>query len=119
MDEHRTAKHQKVFEKGGTRFLFFCDLSGSLVCTTDAQVNDDLTEAWNKQGKQMFNLCRRCGRWVSDPMYNPETLECVQCSPWEDKPLFCPHCGEKATDDGTFCRRCHARLRYSEALEWR
>ena len=117
MDEHRTAKYQKIFERGGVRYRFFCDLSGALVCTTGIQAKDDITDAWNKKGKPMFNLCQRCGRWISDPMYNPETLECVQCSPGEEEPIFCSHCGEKVADDGVFCHRCHARLKYRETEE--
>ena len=119
MDEHRTAKYKRIFVRGGVRYSFFCDLSGALVCTTDIRAKDDIMDAWHSSGKQMFNLCHRCGRWVSDPMYNPETWECVQCSPWEEKPVFCPQCGKKVVKDGALCHRCHARLKYSEAVEWR
>lgn len=31
--------------------------------------------------RSRFNLCHKCGRWASDVMYNPNTLECVDCSP--------------------------------------
>jgi len=117
MNEHRTARYRKISEGGGIRYLFFCDLSGALVCTSDIQMKDDLMNAWNGSGKQLFNHCHQCGRWVSDPMYNAETLNCVCCSPWEEQPAFCPQCGEKVAGEDAFCHKCHARLKYREKEE--
>lgn len=51
--------------------------------------------AWEQEGKQHFNQCRRCGRWVSDVMYNADVLECVGCTPWENVPKYCARCGKK------------------------
>jgi len=113
----RTAAYKKIFAPNGIRYQFFCDISGALVCTTGLQSSDDPEQAWNKEGAGSFNKCHRCGRWVSDPMYNADTLECVQCSPWEDVPIFCPQCGAKVTDSSAFCCRCHARLRYCRREE--
>jgi len=112
MDDHKTARCRTIAESGGFRYQFFCDLSGALVCTTKLQKEDDPLRAWAETGKKLFSQCHRCGRWVSDPMYNAETWECVQCSPWEEKPAFCPQCGESVVDDEAFCHHCHARLRY-------
>jgi len=117
MNVHRTARYKKISESGKDRYLFFCDLSGALVCASDLQEEADLLQEWNSKGRPMFNQCRRCGRWVSDPMYNAETLECVQCSPWEEQPAFCPQCGERAAEDAAFCQRCRARLKYRETEE--
>lgn len=117
MDEHRTAACRKITQSTGFRYQFLCDLSGALVCTTRLQNEDDPEQAWREQARGMFSRCRRCGRWVSDPMYNAETLECVQCSPWEEQPAFCPQCGESVVDDESFCHRCHARLKYHETGE--
>ena len=112
MDDRKTARCRTITESGGFRYQFFCDLSGALVCTTKLQKEDDPLRAWTETGKKLFSQCHRCGRWVSDPMYNAETWECVQCSPWEEKPAFCPQCGESVVDDAAFCHHCHARLRY-------
>ena len=114
MDEHRTAKYRKIIEKGGIRYLFFCDLSGALVCAVNAENPE---AAWETGAKKQFSQCHHCGRWVSDPMYNAETWKCVQCSPWEEQPAFCPHCGKSVVEDEVFCHSCHTRLKYRETEE--
>ena len=118
MDGQRLATCRKLFEPGGVRYQFFCDLSGALVCTTALQPEDDPGQAWWREGRPMFSQCQRCGRWVSDPMYNAETMQCVQCSPWEEQPAFCPQCGKKVAEDATFCHCCRARLRYADEGEY-
>jgi len=45
-------------------------------------------------------------------MYNADTLECVECSPWEEHPRYCPHCGSKVKSADVFCNRCGVRLMY-------
>ena len=95
MEDRRTATYRKLFEPGGVRYQFFCDVSGALVCTTDVLPDDEPVRAWKDEAKKHFSRCQRCGRWVSDPMYNAETMQCVQCSPWEEQPAFCPQCGKK------------------------
>ncbi len=66
------------------------------------------------EGRQRFNRCRRCRRWVSDAAYNATTLACVECSPWEeDYPLYCSQCGETASEGEIFCRACRCRLQYA------
>jgi len=115
MNRHLTARCKAVQKGSATLYQFFCDLSGALVCTVKAADNPE--QAWQAEAKKHFSQCRRCGRWVSDPMYNAETWQCVQCSPWEEEPAFCPHCGEKVVDDEVFCHRCRARLKYRETEE--
>ncbi len=44
--------------------------------------------AWEKGGRAKFNPCGRCGRWVTDVMYNADVHECVACAPWENLPHF-------------------------------
>ena len=41
-----------------------------------------------KGRRAKFNPCGRCGRWVSDVMYNADVHECVACAPWENLPHF-------------------------------
>ena len=119
MDGRRTAMYKKLFEPGGVRYQFFCDVSGALVCTVKAANDheDALMHAWKTEAKAQFSQCHHCGRWVSDPMYNAETWKCVQCSPWEEQPAFCPYCGENVVDDKVFCHSCHARLKHRETEE--
>lgn len=100
----------------GKRFQFFCDLSGMLMYTTGlikaATAEQALSIAW-QGAKKHFNLCHKCGKWVSDIMYNADTLKCVDCSPWEDVPKYCKFCGERVDKSATqFCHKCGARLRY-------
>ena len=112
MAGQKTAVFRKLFEAGGVRYQFFCDLSNALICTTDLQPEDDPEQAWRRDARQMFSQCQRCGKWVCDAVYNVETLECVECSPWEEDPSYCPHCGEKVPENETFCWKCKKRLKY-------
>ena len=119
MNKHPTANYRIVLRDGEASIHFFCDLSGALVCTVKAAPGqtEPVPDAWEREGKQHFSQCRRCGRWSCDAMYNPDTLQCVDCSPWEEQPAFCPQCGAKVSGNEMFCRRCHVRLRYGEEVE--
>lgn len=105
-------------DSGGMRLRFFCEVSGAAVWTTQSlpvqPIETALAKAWASEGREHFNRCHRCGKWVSDVMYNPNTLECVECSPWEEKPTFCPQCGENVLGDAIFCHRCGGRLQYGK-----
>jgi len=114
MNRHLTARCRIVQNGKEALYQFFCDLSGALICSMKEA--DSPEDAWESGGREHFNRCRRCGRWVCDTMYNPDTLQCVDCSPWEEQPSFCPQCGAKVTEDAQFCRDCHARLRYGEEV---
>ena len=118
MKEHATAKYRIIADSGGSRYRFFCDVSGMVLCTTkpvreDTQ-EEELKMAWELEGKQHFNRCAKCGRWVSDPMYNADMLQCVDCAPWQEKPNYCTHCGKKLSGNDRFCEACGTRLRYGE-----
>ena len=118
MKEHATAKYRIIADSGGSRYRFFCDVSGMMLCTTkpvrgDTQ-EEELKMAWETEGKQHFNRCGKCGKWVSDPMYNADMLQCVYCAPWQEKPNYCTHCGKKISGNDRFCEACGARLRYGE-----
>ena len=114
-----TARYKIIAGTEGNRYQFFCDLSGALVCTSEPVFLDkpeqELNFAWESEGKKHFNKCQKCGRWISDTVYNVETLECVECTPWEEEPSYCPHCGEKAQIGDIFCAKCKNRLRYGMA----
>lgn len=116
MKGNPTARYKIISDTGGNRYQFFCDLSGALVCTTKPIRADtpeqELLLAWESEGKREFNPCRKCGKWVSDVMYNADVLECVECAPWEDPPNFCPQCGKKLSAPERYCPKCGAKLLY-------
>lgn len=97
------------------RYSFFCDLSGARVFITepiDGEIPEEkLKKAW-ELAKPEFNRCEKCGRFVCDTMYNADTFMCVDCSPWEDPPNFCPKCGTRIPPGDTFCHRCGIKLMY-------
>lgn len=118
--ENKTARYKIIADTGGNRYRFFCEVSGIAVCTTQpirAETQaEELRIAWEGEGKKYFNRCHRCGRWVSDVMYNADVLECVDCAPWEDSPHYCPRCGERVPAFDIFCRKCGARLCYEGVM---
>ncbi len=110
MSRHTTAKYQIIADSGGNRYRFFCDASDMALCTTgriraDTQA-EELRIAWESEGKHHFNLCAKCGRWVSDAMYNADTLQCVDCTPWQKRNNYCIRCGTPLTDGQLTCRIC-------------
>ena len=115
-DSHKTAAYKVVPTSDGRRYRFFCDLSGCLVCETEAYAmaspEEELEKAWLSEGKKNFNLCHKCGRWVDTVMFNADVLECVDCAPWENDPKYCPFCGKKVTTDAENCAFCGKRLLY-------
>lgn len=98
----------------GYCFRFYCAVSGALLCVAGPirQGSQDtaLETAWQTVGRSHFNQCHRCGRWVSDVMYNADALECVECAPWKIPLYFCPECGARVSGAGDFCARCGVRL---------
>lgn len=126
-DGKKTASYKIIFDAGGNRYRFFCERSGLAVCTTQpfrAETSQqELMLAWDSEGKKNFNLCPTCGRWVSDAMYNPDTLECVICSPLQQEPMrsgfgvetmkqikVCKVCGAKAEARLGSCNECGIKL---------
>lgn len=112
----KTADYKIIKNDAGNIYRFFCDISGAL-CRQSGTYNEkdsekELMLAWENEGREHFNLCHKCGRWVIDPMYNPDVHSCVKCCPIEDIPNYCPKCGGKVEHTQTFCHRCGTRLMY-------
>ena len=115
MPENRTAKHKIVTDGGGYRFIFYCDVSDAHVCTTGQIYQGDSEEeallaAWQAEGREHFNRCHKCGKWVIDAVYNAEVLECVECAPYEAEPKYCKNCGIKIEEPVKVCPSCGGRL---------
>ncbi len=110
------ARYKIIKEENGNRYRFFCESSGGAVCTTDPingeNPEKELLFAWESEGRKHFNRCGKCGKWVCNAMTNADTLECVDCSPWENPPRFCPSCGKKIGTVGLYCDGCGVRLMY-------
>lgn len=113
---NKTASYKIQNTKSGNVYTFFCDVSGAKCVETSAYIDTDpgreLMSAWKTEAKKHFNLCHKCGKWVMDVMYNPDVFNCVQCSPIEDIPDYCPECGERISGSSVFCHKCGARLMY-------
>lgn len=112
--ENTTARYKVISDAGGNRYRFFCERSGMAMVTTKpfhaGASEEELRLAWESEGRQHFNRCGRCGKWVSDAMFNLDVSECVICTPWEEPSVYCPHCGAKTLPSDDFCRGCGARL---------
>ncbi|EOQ35555.1 Double zinc ribbon [Butyricicoccus pullicaecorum DSM 23266] len=119
----RTADYEISVGPDGYYFRFYCAISGALLCTVGPVRGDTretaLQTAWQTEGRSLFNQCHKCGRWVSDVMYNADTLECVECSPWKPSLNFCPHCGAKLCGTGSVCHKCGMRLMEDREREGR
>lgn len=117
---NKTSSYKIIESDAGNVYQFFCDISGAICCETkpyrEGDCEAELMLAWETEGKDNFNLCHKCGRWVSDVMYNPDLLNCTSCSPIEDIPDYCPGCGERAVEGEAFCQKCGVRLMYGG--EW-
>ena len=117
MPENRTAKHKVVTDGGGYRFIFYCDVSDAHVYTTSQIYQGDSEEAallaaWQAEGREHFNRCHKCGKWVIDAVYNAEVLECVECAPYEAEPKYCKNCGIKIEEPVKVCPSCGGKLIY-------
>ena len=117
MPENRTAKHKIVTDGSGYRFIFYCDVSDAHVCTTGQIYQGDSEEeallaAWQAEGREHFNRCHKCGKWVVDALYNVEVLECVECMPYACEPNYCKSCGRKVDHHDGNCRFCGKPLVY-------
>ena len=121
MPENRTAKFKVVSDGGGHRFVFYCDLSDARVCTTQKiyhqNVRESLLAAWLAEGRECFNRCHKCGKWVMDAVYNAEVLECVECAPYESEPRFCKSCGAKLQIPVKRCPSCGKDLFYEGSVD--
>ncbi len=109
------ARYKIIREAIGNRYRFFCEASGAAVYTSGPiradTPDEELKLAW-EGGRQHFNRCQKCGKWVCNAMTNADTLSCVDCSPWENPPRYCPACGIKLEGIDPYCRACGTRLMY-------
>jgi len=112
----KTAEYRIITGAEGMRFCFYCGISGALVYTTGPIFADNqehaLEIAWKTEGREHFDLCHKCGKWVMGTMYNADVLECVKCAPWENLPNFCSQCGAKLIVPRKECPVCGHTLRY-------
>jgi len=117
-EQEGMAKHRVLHGAEGIQVRFFCDLSGAAVCTIpmtgQGSREEEIRRIWQISGKNRFNYCKRCGKWVSDSMFNPDVCCCVDCIPWEEEPNYCLRCGERIEEGDRYCRHCGERLRYGE-----
>jgi len=118
MGGNRTANYKIIADSGGNIYIFYCAASGMMMCTTrriraETQ-EEELTIAWETEGRRHFSQCTKCGRWVSDAMYNIDASQCVDCAPWEHEPKYCSQCGSEIRHIDTFCGRCGARIQHEE-----
>ena len=68
--------------------------------------------AWEREGRAQFNPCHKCGKLVSDAMFNVEVLECVECAPYEAEAKFCKNCGTRIEEPWSPCPACGKPLVY-------
>lgn len=119
-DGNRIAPYKMIADAEGNCYCFFCELSGMVVCITEPICSETSEEeafvAWKRGGIQYFNQCQKCGKWVSNSMYNPDTLKCVLCSPWEDYPTYCPYCGAAVRHNNEYCYKCGYKLQYGGGI---
>lgn len=117
---HKIAVYKKISLPKGNKYRFYCSLSGALVCETEVICMEsdtaELEFAWEEIGKRHFNQCHKCGKWVSNVMFNADVLQCVDCAPWENQPNFCSRCGCRVSIEDIFCKKCGIRLRYGEVM---
>ena len=115
-EKKKTADYKILKDESGNRYEFCCELSHALVCVSEPVKADTLEEelilAWENYGRSHFNQCHKCGRWLTGAMYNPDVLSCVQCTPIEDYPEYCPECGAKTQDPSNYCHICGVKLFY-------
>lgn len=115
---HETAAYKVIADGKGNCYRFYCGQSNLAIRTTRPiradTPDEELRIAWETEARPYFNKCRKCGKWVSDLMFNVDTSECVVCSPWEEPPNYCSHCGARVPEGDGFCRKCGEKLRYKE-----
>ena len=116
MDVQKTASYKIVADAVGNRYMFYCELSGALACTTvpirAKTPEEELKKAWETAGKRCFNMCHKCGKWVIDAVYNADVWECVECAPYEAEPNYCKNCGMRIEKSSKKCPACGHKLVY-------
>ena len=103
------ASYAKEETPNGTRYTFFCGLSGvavhttGLICAGDPQT--ELTLA-KEEAQPYFNRCKECGTWISDAAYNIDEAKCVICAPFTTPPNYCAECGSPIKSGSNKCTHC-------------
>ena len=114
---HKNYLHCLSYKKG-IRYRFLCDLSGAMVYESKpfkAKLSEqEILLIWENEAKKHYNMCKKCGKFVSDVMYNADVLNCVECSPWENQPHYCLNCGIEVSLADKFCSKCGTKLLYGE-----
>ena len=78
---HETAAYKVIADGEGNCYRFYCGQSNLAIRTTRPiradTPDEELRIAWETEARPYFNKCRKCGKWVSDLMFNVDTSECV------------------------------------------
>ena len=121
MEKHKTAAYKVIEKDGGRCYRFFCEASGMAMVTTGVYrgvpAADEAETVWTREGREHFNLCHKCGKWVMDAMFNADALECVSCAPWENIPQFCKFCGTKVHTADNVCPKCGKQMIYGGSFD--
>lgn len=116
MVDSKNAAYKIISDTNGNRYQFYCNLSGALACTTEPfngkTPEEELLTAWDTVGRNYFNFCHKCGRWVIDAAYNADVFECVDCAPYEEEPKYCKNCGIRIETPLGNCPSCGYKLIY-------
>ena len=98
-----TAKCRTVREKGGFRFIFFCELCGRGYTTPHIpQENQkDALRLGEQDARLHFSRCQCCGRWVCDEDFNENWITCTDCVP-----RICIQCGYAVPKESQYCIIC-------------
>ncbi len=109
-----TARFKIEHTQAGDRYIFFCDLSGAPVYTTDpiCEQNPQKAAAIARGlARPHFNRCLACGKWVGDTAYNIDEMKCVACAPCDLPERYCTECGNSVPEGNRFCTRCGREMR--------
>jgi len=76
-----TAIYMVIPSEGGHRYRFLCEDTVTPVCTTSVYASPDPFQtaltAWEKEGRQHFELCPRCGKWIAADSYPAHASHCT------------------------------------------
>jgi hypothetical protein len=103
------AKYIKEETATGSKYTFFCGLSGVAVHTTDpiCAADEGIALTIAKQESQLyFNRCEQCGIWIGDMAYNIDEAKCAMCAPFAAEPCYCTECGCPIKQGNDACVRC-------------
>ncbi len=78
-----TAKYIMTSEDGYFRFKFCCGICENTFVTgrISAASADEAFKLAANEGRNHFNRCYQCKRWVCDWHYNEDEMVCEDCAP--------------------------------------